>query len=338
MQELINLFTVISEQFNWVDALVVAVVIFYMIEGYAIGTISGLFDIISFLISFTAGLKLYKPLGNFLSQFLHLPQFVSHAVGFAFAAIIVELLLRIIQEKLTQEVQKIPYLQESLAARINRLLGVIPGAFSGLVLLAFLLTVIVVLPVSAPIKEAIGQSKTGSALVSITQGFEKNISQIFGSPKENDLLTFFTVEPETDKVVLLDFKYANGTIDAKAEEQMLMMVNQERAKRGLSDLSMDDHLQLLAREHSQDMVARGYFSHYTPEGMSPFDRMDKAGITYEFAGENLAFSQSTELAMQGLMASPGHKANILSSNFHKVGVGVISAGIYGEMFSQEFTN
>ena len=66
--------------------------------------------------------------------------------------------------------------------------------------------------------------------------------------------------------------------------------------------------------------------------------MQKAGINYQYAGENLALAPSTSLAMQGLMNSPGHRANILSPNFHKVGIGVIDGGIYGEMYTQDFTN
>jgi uncharacterized protein YkwD len=66
--------------------------------------------------------------------------------------------------------------------------------------------------------------------------------------------------------------------------------------------------------------------------------MSKASIDFSYAGENLALAPNVDLAMQGLMQSPGHKANILSTNFGQVGIGVIDGGIYGEMFCQEFTN
>jgi len=95
-------------------------------------------------------------------------------------------------------------------------------------------------------------------------------------------------------------------------------------------------LQPVGRAHAADMLKRGYFSHYTPEGLSPFDRMEQAGITYLYAGENLAFSPNVTLAMQGLMNSPGHRENILSEHFGRVGIGVLDAGVYGEMFVQEF--
>ena len=86
------------------------------------------------------------------------------------------------------------------------------------------------------------------------------------------------------------------------------------------------------------MFARGYFSHYTPEGLTPFDRMAQGDAYFTYAGENLALAPNVTIAMQGLMQSLGHRANILSANFGKIGVGVIDGGIYGQMFCQEFTD
>jgi uncharacterized protein YkwD len=106
----------------------------------------------------------------------------------------------------------------------------------------------------------------------------------------------------------------------------------------LKPLILDTGLQEVARAHSKDMFARGYFAHNTPDGLTPFDRMDKAGIKYITAGENLALAPDVETAHRGLMDSAGHKANILSADFGKVGIGVIKSSKYGEMFSQEFTN
>ena len=119
---------------------------------------------------------------------------------------------------------------------------------------------------------------------------------------------------------------------------MLAMVNSERKNVGLSALSFSENLAKVGRAHCIDMFERGYFSHYTPEGLSPFDRMLQANINFNYAGENLALAPNTELAMRGLMQSPGHKANILSQNFNRVGIGVIDGGVYGEMFCQEFSD
>lgn len=337
MSEILSVVGSFFNQFNWVDGIVILIAVFYIIEGYGTGFVSGIFDIVSFLFSFAAALKLYKFFGDLTTRITHIPQAFTHIIAFALIAILVELGLRMLQGTITRVLRKIQFIEDIGIAKANRILGVIPGLFSGLVLIAFLLTVLVVLPVGEPIKQAIGSSKLGSPLVAYAQDFEKGLTSLFGQ-QANDLLTFFTVEPQANSSISLNFTVSNGTIDTQAESQMLTMVNAERAKAGVAPLTSDAALQQLARAHSQDMLARGYFSHYTPEGKSPFDRMNDAGIAYTYAGENLAFSANVELAMQGLMNSPGHRANILSPNFHKIGIGIIDAGIYGEMFSQEFTD
>ena len=94
----------------------------------------------------------------------------------------------------------------------------------------------------------------------------------------------------------------------------------------------------MGRKHSSDMFARGYFAHYTPEGESPFDRMNAAGVKYVSAGENLALAPTLMLAHNGLMNSPGHRANILRPQFGRVGIGIVDGGVRGLMISQEFKN
>ena len=66
--------------------------------------------------------------------------------------------------------------------------------------------------------------------------------------------------------------------------------------------------------------------------------MERYNIKFSAAGENLALAPNVSLAHQGLMNSPGHRANIMSGDFGKVGIGVVDGGIYGEMFVQEFTD
>jgi uncharacterized protein YkwD len=119
---------------------------------------------------------------------------------------------------------------------------------------------------------------------------------------------------------------------------MLDLVNGERVKAGLQPLAPDAELTEVARKHSADMFARGYFSHYSPEGRSPFDRMREARVTYLTAGENLALAPTLTIAHNGLMNSPGHRANILRGQFGRVGIGVMDGGWRGLMISQEFRN
>ena len=121
------------------------------------------------------------------------------------------------------------------------------------------------------------------------------------------------------------------------EKAMLDLVNSERVKAGLAPLIADAQLVRLARLKAADMIQNNYFSHNSPTYGSPFDMMKAAGVSYRYAGENLAGAPTVEMAHNSLMNSPGHRANILNANFTKIGIGVVSGGPYGKMFVQMFT-
>lgn len=117
---------------------------------------------------------------------------------------------------------------------------------------------------------------------------------------------------------------------------MWQLVNMERTSRGLNALQIHPGLVKLARMKSQDMITHNYFSHQSPTYGSPFDMMRREGISYRFAGENLAGAPTVERAHTALMNSPGHRANILNPNFTHIGIGIIDGGMFGKMFTQMF--
>ncbi len=88
---------------------------------------------------------------------------------------------------------------------------------------------------------------------------------------------------------------------------------------------------------SQDMATNNYFSHDSPTYGSPFDMMRSLGISYSYAGENIAKHMSVKSAHDGFMNSPGHRANVLNKNFNKVGLGFVEKGNYLYV-TQWFTN
>ena len=107
------------------------------------------------------------------------------------------------------------------------------------------------------------------------------------------------------------------------EKQVVILVNQERAKQGLAPLKYNWQLSRVARYKSEDMRDKNYFSHTSPTYGSPFDMMKNFGIKYMAAGENIAMGQPTAASvMTAWMNSPGHRANILSKNYTEIGVGV----------------
>lgn len=108
------------------------------------------------------------------------------------------------------------------------------------------------------------------------------------------------------------------------EQQVVTLVNEERAKEGLKPLELDTELSDVAREKSKDMMDKGYFDHTSPTYGSPFDMMKQFGIEYSSAGENIAKGQKTpEEVMEGWMNSDGHRKNIMNPDFTHIGVGFV---------------
>jgi uncharacterized protein YkwD len=323
--------------FNFIDIAVIIIIVIYACEGYAVGFLRSLSDFISFVLSFIFALSFYNVFAVFLSDVLHIPKGFSNAIGFFLAAFICEVCLTILFRSLILPFFSKHSKKHEIPKEIGRFAGIVPGVLSAVVLLAFILTMVVALPLSPYLKNSVFDSKLGSPLVSSIQGLDEQVNDVFGGAV-NDALTFLTVEPKSEESLKLNFSTTNFTVDEKAEVEMLALVNKERSKVGASSLEPNKKLQEVARKHCKDMFIRGYFSHYTPEGKSPFDRMSEGSVEFGYAGENLALAPTTILAMKGLMNSPGHKANILSENFGKLGVGVIDGGVYGQMFCQEFSD
>ena len=107
------------------------------------------------------------------------------------------------------------------------------------------------------------------------------------------------------------------------QQQVLDLVNAERAKRGISALTLDSSLSSVATKKSQDMIDKNYFDHTSPTYGSPFDMMKQFGISYRSAGENIAKGQKTpQEVVDAWMNSEGHRKNILNPNFTNLGVGI----------------
>ncbi|TMV50750.1 serine protease [Paenibacillus mesophilus] len=124
---------------------------------------------------------------------------------------------------------------------------------------------------------------------------------------------------------------ATTTASAYAD-QVVSLVNQERAKAGLSPLASDPALTNMALDKAKDMYNNNYFDHNSPTYGSPFDMMKAYGINYSYAGENIAKGQrNPQEVMNAWMNSQGHRQNILSPNFTKIGV-----AYYNGEWVQEF--
>lgn len=124
--------------------------------------------------------------------------------------------------------------------------------------------------------------------------------------------------PSADENIIIS---SNQTAkEAALAAEVVDLVNKERASRGLNALSQDPSLQAAAQKRSQEQTVN--FSHTRPNGNSCFSVLPEYGITYNGAGENIAFGQETPAeVVKAWMNSEGHKSNIISENFTDIGVG-----------------
>lgn len=119
--------------------------------------------------------------------------------------------------------------------------------------------------------------------------------------------------------------------------EVLRLVNIERSNNGLAALEYDETLQKAAQVRADELVK--LYSHDRPDGSSCFTVLDDFGITSWASAENIAAGYASPAdVVEGWMNSPGHRANILSSKYKYLGVGIAYGGEYGIYWSQLFTS
>ncbi|WP_077247251.1 S-layer homology domain-containing protein [Pseudobacillus wudalianchiensis] len=174
----------------------------------------------------------------------------------------------------------------------------------------------------------------------ITSGTTATTFSPNGKVTRGQLAVFISNILKHDQEVTTPQPPAKDTLsDAHAEvaQQILSLVNQERSKAGVKPLKYADDVAKVAQLKSEDMAKKNYFDHTSPTYGSPFDMMDRYGIGFTYAGENIAAGYSTaEAVMRGWMNSPGHRANILSANYAEMGIGIAEGGDYGIYYTQMF--
>lgn len=313
-----------------IDVLIVAILAIYGYFGYRRGFIGGVGDLLTFVLGLALAFVIYKLLGGLIADIFKIPRGLADLAGFMVAWALIEFGLTFgwkhAQRRIPQDISN---------QQANRIAGVFPSLLKGMILIVMLLLIVAVAPIPTAAKDPFTNSALGKTFLGVGTMFQQQFNNVFGQALR-DTLAFRTIKTGSNESSQLGFTEANPKPCPVDERRMLEMVNQERRKVGLKGLEGDDDLKEVGRAHSADMLRRGYFSHNTPEGVDPFERMEQAGIIYQVAGENLAYAPTVEIAMSGLMNSPGHKANILKPEFRLLGVGCMDAGVRGKMFSQEF--
>lgn len=314
---------------NWVDLALILVFVLAVALGIGRGFIIGSLDLLGWAGSFVLAYVFYNHLARAVEKIADLGVWllpVSFITTLVIARVLIGLITRFI-------IRSLP--ERSHQSWLNRFLGIVPGAINGWILAIIISALLLALPIKSSVTSETRDSRWATTLAMQSEWANKKLAPVFDQAVRHTMNSLM-VDPASNKNVPLGFTVDDPQVRPFLEIKMLELVNRERAKEGLHPLKADPEMTKVARAHSRDMFARGYFAHNTPEGKTPFDRMRAANINFLAAGENLALAQTLEIAHNNLMNSPGHRANILHPSFGRLGIGVLDGGFFGLMISQEF--
>lgn len=218
--------------------------------------------------------------------------------------------------------------------RSYRLSGRAAEGYSGL-------SLVMTLPGGEVVQEPVelAPDRTFAATVAFDRGRGRYVVEVMGQgplgPVVMDLMNCYAgvpyPPPETgeEEAVPDDLR--------QAERDMVAMINRERLRAGRQALVLDPRLADVARAHSADMAANGFFAHVSPRLGDLRARMRRAGLSARSFGENIAHNRTLTGAHRGLMDSPAHRRGILDPDMTHVGVGIVSDGQGGLVITQNFS-
>jgi uncharacterized protein YkwD len=301
------------------------------------GFVPYLTELVAFAGGLTAAFVVFGPAGQLIHTRLGVNQSVAN---FGMFLLVLVLAHAAIQGPVARAANWLGERVRWLSPNSRAVADALPALGVAAMVAILALSVAVVVPISG-VKPAVASSILGSRIVGHAGFVADPVGRLLLPPATNVkpiLESDPPSNPGEDAFLKLQFPADLITQpDPAGEDRMLLRVNQARAQVGLSPLRADTLLQQAAREHSADMYKRHYFSHRTPDGKTPYDRLHDLRFHYVTAGENLAFAADVDQAFDSLMQSPDHRANILNPDFRCVGIGAYKGlNGYEEMFTQDF--
>lgn len=296
-------------------------------------------ELIALGLGLVAAFASFAPMGHFINAQLGISQGVASFGSFLLVLVLTHAL---VQGPVHGAASWVAHGLRWASPNVWAVAGAIPALGVAGMLATLALSVMVVLPISG-LKSAVGESVLGSRIIDSSGVVRSSVQRLLVPDTSSDrriLESDPVSNPGEDAFYKLQFPADLTTQpDPVAEDRMLQKVNQARAQVGLSALRSDTLLQQAARAHSADMYQRRYFSHKTPDGKTPYDRLHDLRFHYVTAGENIAFAPDVDQAWDSLMKSPDHRANILNPDFRCVGIGAYKGlNGYEEMFTQDFAD
>lgn len=174
-----------------------------------------------------------------------------------------------------------------------------------------------------------GAGPTFDLHIPIAQSGEHHIELLADGPLGDAVIANFPVylggSPPTSIRVRIDQAATSGSTDVTSvHDDLLRRLNETRAQAGLAALTIDSRAEAVALAHSQDMAAHDFTGHQSPTTGSPADRVRTAGLHSGLVLENIGRGYSAQEIHDGLVASPGHRANLVNADANVVGIGVVA--------------
>jgi uncharacterized protein YkwD len=319
------------------DVILVGFFVFLLLRGWYRGFVREAMDLVGLLLGTVLAFRFGPAVGVVIEAMAgtsaDTSRFAGGAIVFLVVGIGAAVATRIIERK-----ARLPGLN-----LINRAGGAGLALAWGTFLATIVLTLGVVLPTPAAVTDTLEGSAIARSLTDPNGAPQQAFHRLAGDRIVEALMNLRDVVGERRVIIegaeTLDLPAAEpgdlepGPGDAAGIFEML---NRARVDVGLDPLSWSPALADVGSAHAHEMYVEGYFSHLSPFTGTVGERRQDADITYRFAGENLALAASAEEVHDGLMASPGHRANIESPDFNRVGIGVVR-GPLGLMTVQVFT-
>ena len=279
---------------NYIDLILIAIVGLAVFHGWRRGFIDSTSEIMIWLGSFVLALLLSGHVARLFHLFFDVTAIWIAPLSFILMLLVGSRIIFILSDSLTRQIN-----EQTHQHPANKIAGIIPGFLYGLLyasLLSFFL-------VSYPLGDASNETEKSRIATKLTEKpewLEGRLSELFDDLRFK-LGSSLTIHPQGKDLIKLPFKTTDIRVRKDLELRMLDLVNRERKKEGLKLLRFDEELARVARSHSKDMFERGYFSHYTPEAKSPFDRIRKEKIKFRIGkhAENIQIGQSLSKAEPG---------------------------------------
>jgi uncharacterized protein YkwD len=165
--------------------------------------------------------------------------------------------------------------------------------------------------------------------IPITGGGEHHVELLADGPRGDSVIANFPVyvggtPPRSIRVRAASAPTSGSTDVQSVHDDLLRMLNETRAQAGLPAIVIDPRAEAVALAHSQDMASHDFTGHESPTTGSPADRVRAAGLHSGLVLENIGRGYSAQEIHDGLVASPGHRANLVNADANVVGIGVVA--------------